>query len=326
MRKRDVEKNEGFALILTVLIISLIVASTLNFNTSMRCDLDSAVNLREAIRAGTIARSGFDYALAVLIKDSLASDFDSLHEPWADSETLSEVSASMFERGRFNVQIVDHSGKIQINQLIEESGAYNTKQKDLLARFLGSEQFGLSAEEVDNIIDAIKDWIDPDDEVTRFGAENTFYQSQETPYSCRNAPMEFPEELLFVKGVTKELFFGTDERPGISSYIATHGDGRVNINTAGPLVLKALSDQLDLEMAAAMVAYRDDEENDLKDPKWYVNTPGMSEVGIDPDLVTTSSVYFEIMSKAFVTAAVKTVKAMVKREKGESVILSWKID
>ena len=111
----------------------------------------------------------------------------------------------------------------------------------------------------------------------------------------------------------------------LSGYIATHGDGRVNINTARPLVLKALSDQLDLEMATSMVAYRDDEENDLKDPKWYGNAPGMSEVRIDPDLVTTSSAYFEIVSKAVARAAVKTVRAMVKREKGEGVILSWKV-
>jgi len=326
MRKRNVKNNEGFALILTILIISLIVASTLHFNISMRSNLYSAVNLRNGIRMGTIARSGFDYAVAVLFEDASATDFDSLHEPWADSETLSSVSASMFESGRFEVRIADHSGKIQINQLIDKNGEFNTKQKDLLARFLGSEQFGLSTEEVGNIIDAIKDWIDPDNEVTRFGAENAFYQSLDKPYFCKNAPLESPGELPLVKGITKELFFGTDEGQGISNYITAHGDGRININTAGPLVLRALSDQIDKEMAAAMVAHREDDENDLKDPKWYSEVPGMSEVKIDPGLPTTSSTYFEIMSEATGEAAGKRVEAMVERKKGELVILSWKSD
>jgi len=75
-----------------------------------------------------------------------------------------------------------------------------------------------------------------------------------------------------------------------------------------------------------MVAHREDDENDLKDPKWYSEVPGMSEVKIDPGLPTTSSTYFEIMSEATGEAAGKRVEAMVERKKGELVILSWKSD
>jgi len=318
--------NGGFALILTILIVSLIVALTLQFNVSMHSDLNAAANLRDAIRLGAIAKSGVNLACAVLFKDDLETDFDSLIETWANSKTLSSQSASMFEGGRFEVEILDNSGKIQINQLVDQGGGYNPKQQDLLARFLGSAEFGLDAEQVGNLVDAIKDWIDPDNEVTGFGEESSYYKELEKPYSCRNGPLEYLEELLLIKGVTKELFYGTREKPGISHYLSTYGDGRININTADPLVLRSLSEQMDGGMVEEMVSYRVDEKNDLRAPTWYQKVPGMSHITFDLDLLTTSSTYFEIRSVGIKEAMSKRVKAMVERKEGTIKILSWQLE
>ena len=92
----------------------------------------------------------------------------------------------VYEDVRFSLQITDHSGKIPINQLVDQDGNYNTVLKDLLTRFLTLEEFGLDPEEVRDILEAIKDWIDPDDEAEDFGAENAYYQSLERPYSLTN--------------------------------------------------------------------------------------------------------------------------------------------
>ena len=69
---RFIRDNKGMALIMTILIISLIVALTLQFNTSMRSNLQAAVNLRDGIKLGCIARSGVNGALAVLHEDAFA--------------------------------------------------------------------------------------------------------------------------------------------------------------------------------------------------------------------------------------------------------------
>jgi general secretion pathway protein K len=191
---------------------------------------------------------------------------------------------------------------------------------------LSSEQFDLDPEKVSSLIDTIKDWIDLDNEVTGFGAENEYYQGMEKPYSCKNAPLELLEELLLIKGVTRNLFYGTKEKPGISYYLTTHGDGKININTADPLVLRSLSDQMDQEMVEEMLAYREDKKNNLKDPEWYQKVSGMSQITIDPDLVTTSSALFEIKSEGFKEAMVKLVTGMVERSKDTLRILSWKIE
>jgi general secretion pathway protein K len=232
----------------------------------------------------------------------------------------------MFEDSAFEVEINDLSGRIQINVLVDQKGEYNLQQKDLLMRFLSLEQFGLDSEEVGNIIDAIKDWLDADNEVTRFGAESAYYQTLERPYPCKNGPLESLEELLLVRGITKGLFYGTKEIPGLSRYLSIYGDGRININTADPVILKSLSMHLDGRMVEDMVAYRGDEESDLSQASWYKNVPGMSsEVSID-ELITISSSHFEITSNAFQEAMRKQVRGVVERKEGTLKILSWKAE
>ncbi|MBW2331076.1 MAG: general secretion pathway protein GspK [Deltaproteobacteria bacterium] len=324
---RFLRNSRGMALILTILIISLIVSLTLQFNISMRSDLHAAVNLRDGVKLGYIARSGFNYALAVLSEDD--SGVDSLHDTWADPKTFSENSAALFDDGRFEVKVSDHSGRIQINKLILDNGNYDSDQKGLLMRFLKSPEFGLEEEEVNDIVDAVKDWIDKDDDPTGLGgAENSYYQTLEKPYSCKNAPIEFLEELLLVKGITRELFYGTKEKPGVSNYLSPHGEGGVNINTAAPVVLRAFSDDIDDEMVKDMDKYRTAKENEegLSDPKWYKKVLGMSHVTIANELLTTSSTHFEITSKGFKEAMARQVTGMVKRKEDKFDLLSWKIE
>lgn len=323
---RILRNNRGFALILTILIVSLIVALTLQFNTSTRSALYAAANLRDGITLDHVARSGFNFALAILLEDLSGNDFDTLNEAWARSEEFSFGSASLFEKDRFEIRIKDLSGRIQINALVDEKGEYNSGQKEILTRLLNSEEFGLSPQEVSDLIDAIKDWIDYDDEVTRFGAENAYYQALERPYSCRNGPVELLEGLLLIKGITRDLFYGKDEKPGIAQFLTVYGDGRVNINTADPLLLRALSDQIDQKMAEEMVAYRRNEKRDLSNPKWYQDVSGMRHVTLDPDLVTTSSAYFEVQSKGLRDKMGRQVSGVVERQVGKARIICWKVE
>jgi general secretion pathway protein K len=176
------------------------------------------------------------------------------------------------------------------------------------------------------MVDAIKDWIDGDSEVTRFGAENAYYETLEKPHSCKNAPLDFLEELLLVRGITKEVFYGTEEKPGISNYLSPHGDGKININTADPLILRALSDDMDEWMVEDMVTYREDKESDLSNPMWYKNLAGMGDVSIANDLVVTSSTYFEVMSEGLQGDMAKRVAGVVKRTEQKIDLLSWKIE
>ena len=321
---RRLKENKGFALLMTILVISLIVPFTLQFNASMRSELYGAANLKDGTQLDQIARSGFQIVLAALYEDSLETEFDSFHEPWADSLAL--ASSSLFEDGRFDIRVKDHSGRININKLVDDKGKVDQKQRDLLERFLSAEEFELDPEEVGDILDAITDWLDPDNEVTKFGAEDSYYQSLDTPYACKNGPMDFLDELLLVRGITPELYYGAEGRPGISPYLTTYGQGLININTADPLVLKSLSEHIDQETVEEMVSYRDNEDNDLSKPEWYKSVQGMSsEVNIG-ELITTSSQIFEVTSVGYKGAMSKSVTGLIERKKDVLEVLSWRVE
>ncbi len=61
-----------------------------------------------------------------------------------------------------------------------------------------------------DIIDAILDWIDEDEDERALGAEHHYYKSLSMPYEPRNAPMRNISELELVAGVWPEHLRGED--------------------------------------------------------------------------------------------------------------------
>ncbi|MDG2127611.1 MAG: type II secretion system protein GspK [Fuerstiella sp.] len=87
----------------------------------------------------------------------------------------------------------------------------------------------------DEAADSILDWMDSDDQPRQFGAEDDYYQRLDQPYHVRNATPESMQELLFVKGVQRETFYGaleTSEQTDVqgstawSTYLTLHSAER----------------------------------------------------------------------------------------------------
>jgi len=329
---RELFHNEkGMALLLTILILGLMGVMTSEFIQSRWHDRIAAANLSDGIRLNAIARSGFQFALAIIVEEGKQNDYDTLHEAWTFTRELSEYSKDLFNSGHFEIEIQDQSGKIQINSLIKKDGQYNEEQRDLLTALLSLEEFNLSPEEVDDIIDSIKDWIDPDDDVTQFGSEKAYYQALEKPYTCRNAPLETLDELLLINHITPEIYYGTEETPGIKHFLTVYGqDGKININTADTLILKALSLViLGQDLSEDWIKYRENEENDLSRYNLYQGLSDISQKqsATAKTLLTTSSGIFKIISFGVFEEMKKGISSVVERQKEgkDYQVLSWEI-
>lgn len=334
---RFLGNTRGVALILTILIVSLIVALTLQFNRTMRTHVASAGNIGHGLKALYAAKSGVAYGLALLKEDSL--DVDTVQDDWANQDKLAAMSAgsqALFDGGRFELKIMDESGKIPINDLIRDQEV-NEALKDVLRRFLELDEFGLEHEQINTIMDAITDWLDPDEDNTNpfHDSEEDYYMGLEKPYHCKNGPLDSPEELLLVKGISPELFYGRDEQPGIGPYISVvrDGDGKININTAAPMVLRSLHQDLTSDTGKAMVDdmvdYRingDDEA--LKSLTWYHDAGVPKDIEIDKNIIKTTSHHFQITSVGNFGNTTKHVVAVVERDpdRGDVQTLSWKIE
>jgi type II secretory pathway component PulK len=119
-----------------------------------------------------------------------------------------------------------------------------------------------------------------------------------------------------------------DPKPDLCKYITFHGEGRININTAPLFVLRALSPDVTEEMALKMDTFRRNRGNDLSDATWYKQIIGMSNVTINPQLTTTKSDTFMIVSTGVSGPMNKSIVAVVRRnpDKKSIKLLSWKVE
>jgi general secretion pathway protein K len=317
--------RRGIALILVLLMISLIVAVTIQLNRDTRSEVYEAANLSDGIRLRTIAESGFYVGEALLLADK--TSFDALTELWANAEILSLRSEGFFDQGSFKLVIEDEGGRIAVNRLVSSS-AYNPLIRDLLLRLLTGPYFRLEQGKASELLDAIKDWIDADDEVTGAGAEGAFYGGLERPYAAKNAPLDCIEELLMVKGISRELFYGTGESPGLAQCLTVFGDGRININTAPKPVLRALAAEMTDEDVDWLDEYRRDERNDLANPGWYQKLPRAVGINIPSALITTRSETFRITVVGLQGRMTERITGIIKRDtdRRKAKLLSWKVE
>jgi general secretion pathway protein K len=322
-RKLLFYNQRGIALITVILIVAVLVAVVIELNRSSRDGIYDAANLSDGIKLTYIAKSGFYGAVAMIANSN--NNYSTLNDDWAHAELLSQKSASLFSDGYFIVKIEDETGKIPINKLVKGS-EYDPNIKEILIRLLQQKEFGLNERKINEIVDSIKDWIDPDDEFSGEGAENSYYSSLDSPYQAKNSPIDCIEELLMVKGVTKELFYGTKEKAGLAAYITANSDGLININTAPKMVLRSLSEDIDSEKADRMDEYRLKEGNDLTNIIWYKQVPGMESVAIKPELITTKGNYFKIFSTGKMKDMTQSLSGVVFKSGSSVQTIRWRQD
>jgi len=348
------EDNRGIALLITISVTTILVAAVLEYNRRARFAIISTAAVRDHLTMSNMATAGVYAAMVLLVKDRSESDLDSLQEDWANPEKIDEILQEItFEKGKLSVTITDELSKIQINALVSfpDSRRFNQSQVmlwDRYLRYIGSEEQLQEDSEPVAIVNSVKDWLDSgDDNATTglSGAESNYYEDLDPPYACRNGPIPDLNELLLIKGITPELYYGQGETPGLSQYMTVHGmtlgagtsfnwPGRININTAALPVLAALLGIENEEMAQALYDFRQEivagkDVNDISNTKWYKDIPGFGDIAMDPKLIAVSSDVFRIESEAAVNNIKSSVTAVIQRVQGPESgkwtckVLSW---
>lgn len=331
------------ALLIVLTVISLIVALTIQFNKNMRQNLLASGIQSKSGKLEVMASSGVNLAMAVLIKDAKGKEHDSLQDSWA--LLADEDLSKLFDTGLLTIKIIDNSGKFQINSVVQSKNQQpdgknppQISEQELLARrnilwrLLRQEPFNVEDSVARTIIDSLVDWIDSGDGdgEQESGAESSYYQSLDPPYACKNGPVEFVEELLLVKGFTPELLFGTEKHPGLAALLTTQGnDGKININTADPLLLQALHEDMTKEMAEEMQAFRADKKNKdkLASTAWVAEVLPFFTGQNALKNITVKSQSFTIFSHAQLDATEKNIVATVQRGEDQKItLLSWKVE
>ncbi len=227
--------QQGIALLAVLWLTAALSAMALTTSYLVRTEIEAVTNRIEGEQMRFLARGGIEAAVDAILRSTILQRPDEerpvfvLGQRWLAQE---------FPGGRCAVEVMPENAKLNVNQAPPE-------QLAALFRALG-----VPATESAELALAIADWRSArtSDAGSVFDA---YYAALPQPYRARHAPFEQLEELLPVRGMSRELFFGRIERsaedewtrkPPLADLLtaAPMSGGGVNVNYAAREVLEAL--------------------------------------------------------------------------------------
>jgi general secretion pathway protein K len=306
------------------------------FCFAMRTEVHITNNYKEELQCYAMAEGGIERAVTELIykhdarvqqirKTLISQESAQDQKEWvADGRSY----PLPFNQGTCEMRIMSEAGKVNINIVSEF----------MLRKIIG--QLGLEGEDKDIVVDSILDWRDPDDFHRVNGAESEYYQSLKEPYNCKNGNLDSVEELLLIRGVTPDLFYGRKgikkeeegsvDRIGLKDIFSIYSFGeQIDINSATPLVLNVVLG-IPKEVSQQIVKAR--EEKAFENQQDLVQrvpelSPFIGEIGRFI-LFRSAMPYYTVESRAKFKegGSVRGLKTIVKidpREKGGYKIIQW---
>jgi len=246
-RRSMLRSEDGVALMMVIWLIALLMTMVLAFSLTMRANMYSAHATSEAVRGKCLAQAGLERAITELCYKKAGGGGEAPKQETVGWRTDGRPYDDKVGDDSYVVKVVDESGKIQINALTDRTGVILT---NLLVTL------GVSLDDSYTIVDSILDWKGTGELERLHGAKSDYYLSLPVPYKSKNGPFDTLEELLLVKGITREILFGDAKTPGLINFITLFsGNDRININAAPREVLTSIPG-ITAEAADQIITYR----------------------------------------------------------------------
>jgi general secretion pathway protein K len=288
--------DRGIALLMVLWVLMLLSVIVGEFCYSMKTQVNITANYKESTESYYIALAGINNAIYNMVYQTVIpppADGEEADEDVVEWRINTEIPPINYAGGRVTVWIDNESGRININ----------LADRDLLMFMLSG--FELENEEKEIIVDSILDWRDADDLRRLHGAESEYYQALPQPYSAKNGPFDAGDELLLVRGVTPEIYYGGLDRmvtvfPKIAPEQTTDRRkpktetdfNRININAVPPAMWAALPGMTE-DMVAQIAEFR--KEKDFRSMSELGEIVGNDVLaGISRYLNTRPSPYYTI--------------------------------
>lgn len=326
--KTATHRNQmGIALIIVMISVTVLGILAAGFAYSMKVETKLAQNANSETELIWLGRSGVEYARYILAQQLAlgCEPYDSLNQVWAGGPGGACTSNSVLAHLSLkDYQLGDGSFSITITDMERK---YNINVADEAALQQALRLVGVDAGDSSSIAASILDWIDPDDNTHIGGAENNYYQSLTPPYFAKNGPIDDLSELLLVKGVTPEIYWGgvatnhpraffqarlgtigsiTDSGGygvGLSDIFTPISNGRININTASFTTLQMVP-LVDENVASRIIELRSGGDPTLG-AVGPIGSPGFSvpdalvTAGLSRQAAQYASSFFTVRSSTF---------------------------
>ena len=211
-RRSIQHKQRGIALVMVLWVLILLGLVAASFLRETRLSTGIARNALENARAEALAEAGIQRAMLGLADGDVTA--------WRVDGTPYQFALG---DGTVVVRIQDEGGKVDLN----------LASPPLLQGLL--QVTGVEANAARNLLDAIVDFRDPDNNRLPDGAEDPEYAAAGRDGGAKDAPFDAKEELLQVPGVNRALY------DAIAPYVTVYSQrSRINLTTAPALLLQAV--------------------------------------------------------------------------------------
>ena len=281
-------KNQrGIALLTVLWVLTVLMVIVFSFSYMARTEALSTLSFKEGMEKRFLAEAGVERGILELfyrrvnINKVLPEDL----EVW---KTDGSPYSGQVGDGGYSVKIFDESGRLYLNAPPEQL-------EQLLRNLIGN--LGFEGTTLDTIVDSILDWKDKDDLHRLHGAESDYYQSLPSPYKAKNSNFDTLEELLLVKGVTRELLYGAGKQKGLIDFLTVHGKtNKININAASREVLLAVPG-MTADMVEEIITFRQKQE--IKNIQEIGGTVAKNQALILPHITVGQGNTFTIESSGY---------------------------
>ncbi|MBI3769319.1 MAG: general secretion pathway protein GspK [Deltaproteobacteria bacterium] len=218
---RPLRSERGVALMMVLWIFMVLTVLVAEFSRGMRDEAIATQNMAEEVQARGVAFAAIGQGIYRTLRareDNTDDEADVDPDQWPPDGTWHE---GKYGGGTYSVRLIDEGGKVSLKRADEA----------LLRRVLTN--VGVTGDEQEEITDAILDWRDPDSLKRLHGAEAEYYLSLPEPYAPKNGPFDSVDELLLVRGITRDLFFGTGARAA-----GPKGGLKVDRDQSAPIALR----------------------------------------------------------------------------------------
>jgi general secretion pathway protein K len=298
-------RQQGVALITAILVVALATIASVAIVVAGHVGQARTFLLFDSERAWWYAKGMEAWGMSILERDRQDNQTDHLGEIWAMGTPPLPI-----EGGALQGSLEDAQGRFNLNNFavtdperLERSIAQFTR---LLACSEAADAFNAT-----DLINAIIDWVDADDE-QRFpgGGEDISYLGLTPPYRVANQPMASPSELRAIQGFTSEMM--TALSPHVT---ALPEPTPINLNTATSAVLCSLSeDPNTLSRIEAFLERR--EEFPLETVQQAFDQEGIfsaADTSVAPEDLSVSSRYFIGRADAFVGSGGVVLYSLIHR-------------
>jgi len=254
---RALVRQSGAVLIMALLIVALVAGLSIKFAGDFQLGLARAESRWHGVQARAYLLGMESAALQLLEEADQNPEVDYLGEGW-DTEVPFEIDG-----GWILARAVDATSQLNLNSLggapfaadkpANSPERYTEPQRRFIRLLQTFPDLPVSEQQAIEILEAIVDWMDPDEEQSGFGgAESYYYQGLEPPYNAANGPFRSVDELRLVRYMTPELMMLL--RPYIT--VLPGEGGGMNINTLSPQLLRTLNGKNELQPLDEMAAQR----------------------------------------------------------------------